>query len=109
MGMLEKLFALCSGAAREALPEQALLIDVRSAGEFAAGHIGDAISMPLDRLARDIAGAAADKTATVIVYCRSGARSAAARRQMLDMGYVHVINGGGLNTLAARMNRQILR
>ena len=105
MGILEKLFNL--GGTREPLPENAILIDVRSPAEFAAGHIGDAIPLPLNCLARDIGNVVIDKATPIIVYCQSGGRSLSARRQLLGMGYAHVINGGGVRALAARMKREI--
>jgi phage shock protein E len=106
MRILGKLFASVSGAT-EPLPEQAVLIDVRSPDEFAAGHIKDAIPLPLSCLARDIDSVIVDRTTPIIVYCQSGGRSASARTLLLDMGYQHVVNGGGICALASRMKREI--
>lgn len=108
MGIFGKLFASVSGNT-EPLPEQAVLIDVRSLDEFSAGHLKDAIPLPLSCLGRDIGRVVVERTTPIVVYCQSGARSAAARRLLLDMGYQHVINGGGIHALAARMNREIGR
>lgn len=108
MSIFGKLFAAIAGSA-EPLPEQAVLIDVRSPDEFASGHIKDAIPLPLNCLARDIGNVVADRNAPIIVYCQSGGRSAMARRQLLDMGYQNVVNGGGVHALASRMNREIRR
>jgi phage shock protein E len=109
MGIFGKLFRLAFSAAPEVLPEQAILIDVRSPSEFAAAHIKGAISLPLNCVVQGIGSVVTDRTIPVIVYCQSGARSAAARKHLLDMGYSHVINGGGLQVLSSRMNREILR
>lgn len=108
MGIFGRLFGQGSGTAQDELPQQAVLIDVRSPEEFAAGHIENAIPLPLNRLAREIGNVVTDKDTPVIVYCQSGGRSAAARQQMLDMGYRNVINGGGVRALASRMHREIL-
>ncbi len=108
MGIFGKLLASVSGTT-EPLPEQAVLIDVRSIDEFSAGHLKDAIPLPLNCLGRDIGGVVIDRAASIIVYCQSGGRSAAARRLLLDMGYQHVVNGGGIHALASRMNREIVR
>lgn len=105
MGLFSRIFG--AGVAPDPLPEQATLIDVRSPAEFAAAHIDGAVSLPLDRLARDIGKVASDKDAPLIVYCQSGGRSEAARKFLLGAGYRHVINGGGLRGLASRMNRPI--
>ena len=80
----------------------AILIDVRSPGEFASGYIAGAISLPLDTIGQTIAAAVPNKTAAIIVYCRSGARSASARNLFIEMGYQNVSNGGGVDGLALK-------
>lgn len=105
MGIFGNLFSFSS----EPLPEQATLIDVRSPGEFASGHLDDAIHLPLDQLGHHIGNAAPDKAVPIVVYCQSGARSASARQQLIGMGYQQVVNGGGIHSLAGRMNRKIVR
>lgn len=108
MGILGKLFSMVSGGGSEQLPDQAMLIDVRSPAEFAAGHIEGAVPLPLPAMAQRIDEIAQDKEAPIIVYCQSGARSAAARQQLINLGYRQVVNGGGVFSLARRMNRRIL-
>lgn len=108
MGILGTLFASVPGTT-EPLPEQAILIDVRSLDAFSASHLKDAIPLPLDCLGRDIGSVVVDRTTAIIVYCQSGARSAVARRLLLNMGYQQVINGGSMHVLAARMHREIGR
>lgn len=107
MAIFRNLFAF--GGAPEALPAQAMLIDVRSPAEFASGHVDEAISIPLELLSREISKAAPDKDAPIIVYCLSGGRSASARSQLIEMGYRQVFNGGGVTNLAERMQRNIVR
>ena len=53
-----------------------VLLDVRSPEEFASGHLRGALNIPHDRIAEEIAAAVPDKTAQVILYCRSGRRAA---------------------------------
>jgi hypothetical protein len=48
---------------------QAVLVDVRSANAFAAGHIAGAISMPLEVIEINPAGVAFDKNQWIITYC----------------------------------------
>ncbi len=77
--------------ARAALAAGAALVDVRTAEEFARGHVRDAVNVPLAEL-----GARADALApgrTLVVYCHSGRRSAAATellrargRTVIDVG-----------------------
>ncbi|MGE5650371.1 rhodanese-like domain-containing protein [Noviherbaspirillum sp. UKPF54] len=106
MGFFGKLFGANGD---EPLPEQAILLDVRSPAEFAAGHLRDAVLLPVSELARSIDSVVPDKSRPIIVYCQSGARSAAAQQQLCAMGYRQVVNGGGVHALAQRMQREILR
>lgn len=64
--------------------EGAALIDVRSAAEFGGGHLPGARNIPVDEVARRIHEVPADRP--VVVYCRSGARSARAARLMREQG-----------------------
>ena len=75
--------------------EGAVLIDVRTPEEYAEGHIPGSVNVPLQQIDR-VASALADKTKTVFVYCRSGARSSQAVAFMKQMGYTEVHNIGGI-------------
>lgn len=96
-------------AAPLTLPEGAVVIDVRSPGEFAAGHVQGAINLPLSSFGEQIAKVAPDKAQPVVLCCQSGARSGAACRIMEQLGYQQVINGGSAGTLALQMARPIER
>ena len=73
----------------------ATIVDVRTPGEYAAGHLQGAIN--IDIYAADFGAliAALPKDATYIVYCRSGVRSADAVAQMKAAGLSDVIDAGG--------------
>lgn len=92
-----------------ALPEEAILIDVRTHAEYASGHIEGAMHLPLDRISHDVHRVAPDKAAAVVLYCRSGARSGHALSLMRQMGYQNVHNGGGVGALAMRLGKNIRR
>ena len=85
-----------SADARALVQGGARLLDVRSPGEFAAGHIPGAINVPLDALERKLAQVGPTDR-TVIVYCASGARSAAAKRVLMSKGYADVRNLGPMS------------
>jgi phage shock protein E len=79
-----------SGEARAADPVQlvadgALLLDVRTPGEFADGHVQGALNVPVQVLESRIAEL--DPSRPVVVYCRSGNRSATAARMLRDRGF----------------------
>ena len=74
-----------------------VLLDVRTAEEYSEQHIEGAILLPVDEIAEKAGSVLPDKTATIIVYCRSGNRSAVASRLLVGMGYKNVYNMGGIS------------
>ena len=76
----------------------AVLLDVRNADEYAGGHIPKAILLPYDAINRESAAKAIPtKETTVVVYCRSGRRSAIAAGSLRKLGYLKVYDLGGIN------------
>jgi methionine-S-sulfoxide reductase len=73
-----------------------VIVDVRTPEEFAGGHIPAAINVPLDEISAKAAAMLPDKNATLLVYCRSGARSKSASTQLVQMGYTGVYDFGGI-------------
>jgi phage shock protein E len=82
----------------------ALVIDVRSAGEFSGGNIQNSINIPHPVISHEIADHAPDKNQALIVYCFSGARSAAAKKSLESIGFTQVINGGSLSDMSKLLN-----
>lgn len=77
-----------------------IVLDVRMQQEYDAGHIANAVLLPLPLIeAGDAAVAKAlpDKDAEILVYCRSGRRSAIAANALINMGYTNVLDFGGIN------------
>ena len=77
-----------------------IVLDVRMQQEYDAGHIPNAVLLPLPLIeAGDAAVAKAlpDKDAEILVYCRSGRRSAIAANALINMGYTNVLDFGGIN------------
>ena len=75
---------------------QSITIDVRSQEEYNQGHIPGAQLLPLDEIAKKAESVLGDKGQTILVYCRSGARSEAAAKQLVGMGYSKVYDFGGV-------------
>jgi rhodanese-related sulfurtransferase len=69
------------------------LIDVRQPDEYAAGHIAGAVLMPLDRLPQTFRQI--PKGVKLVVYCRSGHRSAEAASFLLAHGYRNTVSLDG--------------
>lgn len=76
-----------------------VLIDVRTATEFAQGALPGATRIETHRLAQRIGEIAPDKNVPVILYCRTGRRSSAAEELLKELGYSQVINAGGYDDL----------
>ena len=74
-----------------------VLLDVRTADEFAAAHIDGAILLPYDEITQSTAARAIpSKQTVVIVYCRTGRRSAIAAQTLRGLGYKTVWDLGGI-------------
>lgn len=80
------------------LSQGAIIVDVRSAGEFAGGHIPGSVNIPVDRLSTQLKQLK-DKNQTIITCCASGMRSGAAKGMLKANGYAHVLNGGNWYSL----------
>lgn len=63
----------------ELVKQGAIILDVRSAGEFSGGHIKGAINISVDSLEKNL-GKLKDKNKPIITCCASGMRSASAKK-----------------------------
>lgn len=75
---------------------KSLILDVRSAEEFATGHLQNAKHIPLPELSTRLKEIEKSKTATVITVCERGARSASAASLLTKAGFeqVFILDGG---------------
>lgn len=80
--------------AREQLKKGALLVDVRTPAEFQAKHLPQAVNLPLGELTERLPQQVPDKSRVILLYCRSGARSARAAQQLRALGYTNALNVG---------------
>lgn len=74
------------------------LVDVRTAREYADGHIPGAINIPVETIGsvKPAGLQGVDENASIIVYCRTGVRSEHASNMLLNLGYKHVFDLGGI-------------
>jgi len=77
----------------ELVKQGATIIDVRTKGEYAGGHIRGSVNIPLDKLADNI-NKLKGKDKPIITCCASGARSASAKGVLTSRGFTNVHNGG---------------
>lgn len=77
----------------------AIVIDVRTAEEFAEGHLKNAINIPFEQIAIEINKLNITKDTPIVLYCRSGGRSGTAFNTLVSQKFTNSYNGGGLETL----------
>ncbi len=75
--------------------QKALIVDVRTDDEFNARHLDGAVNIPVDELDKRL-GELPDKKRPVIVYCKSGSRSAKAAAILKAAGFTQVHDLGGI-------------
>jgi phage shock protein E len=83
------------GTARELVARGAVLLDVRTPEEFREEHVPGAVNVPLQELTARL-GEVGPRDRTVVVYCRSGRRSAEATRLLEHAGFRHVHDMGAM-------------
>lgn len=76
----------------EVIARGAVIIDVRTSGEFAGGHAKGSTNIPLNILGSQLGKLRKDKP--IITCCASGMRSASARSMLLSKGFTEVHNAG---------------
>ena len=90
--------------ADDAIRQADVLVDVREADEFAAGHIGGAVHMSRGLLEFKFSGnpALQARDTKVVLYCKTSGRAALAACALHDMGYLNVKSiAGGFDAWAA--------
>ncbi len=76
--------------------EDHVVVDVRTQGEYESGHIEGALLLPLDEIELIASQKLPDLNQKILLYCRSGNRSAVAARMLIKMGYTDVSDFGGI-------------
>lgn len=104
MGFFDKLFGSSEAPfdARQLLQKGAVIVDVRTPGEYNGGHIKGSLNIPLDQIGTKIAFLQ-NKKVPVITVCRSGNRSGAAAGILRNAG-IEVYNGGAWDSLQSQLN-----
>jgi rhodanese-related sulfurtransferase len=71
--------------------EKVIYLDVRDAGEFAAGHLPGAMNISRGTLEFNVFNKIQDQNAKVIVYCKTAGRSTLATKTLNDLGYKNAV------------------
>lgn len=86
----------------ELMSQGAVIIDVRTKGEYANGHIKGSINISVDQLNKNLSKFT-DKNKPIITCCASGMRSASAMSILKSNGYTTVYNGGPWTSLKSKI------
>ena len=86
-----------------------IVIDVRSDEEVKTGIIQDAIHIEWTKINKEISMIDITKDQVIYLYCRSGNRSGKAEDILKNIGYVNVINAGGIKDAAKKLDKKIVK
>ena len=86
-----------------------IVIDVRSDAEVKTGIIQDAIHIEWTKIDKEITKIDISKDHAIYLYCRSGNRSGKAEDILKNLGYVNVINAGGIKDAAKKLDKKIVK
>ena len=102
LSTIKNLMGLNSTDYSELVNNGAVILDVRSTGEYSSGHINGSMNIAVNQLESNL-HKLKDKNVTIITCCASGMRSASAKNILENNGYQSVFNGGGWQ----RLNQKI--
>lgn len=92
----EKYQTISASQAKDMMKQDdVVIIDVREENEYKQGHIENAILIPLNTIDENNLQLP-DKDQTLLIYCRSGNRSAKAAKKFVKLGYQNVYDFGGI-------------
>lgn len=76
---------------------ETIIVDVRTIEEYQQGHIKNAKLLPLSEIEDKASEVLPNKNKLILIYCRSGRRSAVAADILVNSGYENVYDFGGIN------------
>jgi phage shock protein E len=101
---IKKMFSAVKTDYAQLMSEGAVILDVRSHGEYVSGHIEGSVNIPVNKLSENL-NKLKSKSKPIITCCASGMRSASAKGLLESKGYARVINGGSWQSLEKKLNR----
>lgn len=107
---LLRIYALASlSLSSIVFSDEPLVIDVRSLEEVKTGIIQDAIHIEWTQIDKEINDIDVTKDQPIYLYCRSGNRSGKATVILEKIGFTNVINAGGINEAAKKLDKKIVQ
>jgi phage shock protein E len=80
--------------AREHIERGAIVVDVRTIGEYKSKRLAGVTNIPLADLKEKFPGAVTNKSSVVLLHCRTGRRNGIAERELRALGYTNTFNIG---------------
>jgi phage shock protein E len=102
---IKKMFSVAKTDYAQLISEGAVILDVRSHGEYVSGHIEGSINIPVNNLSENL-NKLKSKNKPIIACCASGMRSASAKGILESKGYTKVFNGGSWHSLQRKLKSQ---
>ena len=100
---LKKIFGIGPSADyAQLVKDGAIILDVRTKGEYTSGHIRGSLNISVDQLSANL-HRLPNKQVPIITCCASGMRSASAKNMLKSKGYTQVYNGGGWGSLQNKL------
>ena len=87
----------------ELVKNGAIIVDVRSKGEYKSGHIEGSLNIPVEEIRKNIGKLEGKQDTPIITCCASGMRSATAKGILKAKGFKEVHNGGAWITLDSKL------
>ncbi|MCF8221368.1 MAG: rhodanese-like domain-containing protein [Cryomorphaceae bacterium] len=100
MGLFSSIFGKSADFV-QLVKDGAVILDVRTPGEYAGGHIKGSKNIPLQSIQQNLSKIPKDKV--IITCCASGMRSGSAKSILLSSGFKEVHNGGGWMSLKGKL------
>jgi rhodanese-related sulfurtransferase len=95
---IKKLLGIKTVDYAQLVNDGAVILDVRTKGEYGSGHIRGSVNIPVDQLGKNLQKFK-DKKRPIITCCASGMRSASAKGILTSNGFLNVYNGGSWMSL----------
>ena len=99
---IKKLLGIVTIDYAQLVKDGAVILDVRTSGEFSTGHIKGSVNIPVNALSKNLAKLKA-KNKPIITCCASGMRSASAKGILQSNGFSNVYNGGSWHSLNQKL------
>jgi len=104
LGIFKNMFSQTdNNQLSEVLKNGAFVVDVRTPAEFSAGSVKGAVNIPLDKLPGQLSKF--KNKDNIVVFCKSGGRSAQAQQFLKNNGFQKVINGGTWQNVKKAINK----